>query len=67
MLNFKGAKCFSIEFRDCDLKGADFMQATYSITLAVECISAQHLSQVVIYSMQIIDDSVSKSVTDVVE
>jgi fluoroquinolone resistance protein len=30
MSNFKGAKCFSIEFRDCDLKGADFMQATYS-------------------------------------
>ena len=30
MSNFTGAKCFGIEFRDCDLKGANFMQASFS-------------------------------------
>jgi fluoroquinolone resistance protein len=28
--NFKGAKCFGIEFRSCDLKGANFIQASFS-------------------------------------
>jgi fluoroquinolone resistance protein len=30
MSNFKGARCFGIEFRHCDLKGANFIQASFS-------------------------------------
>ena len=30
MSNFKGAKCFSVEFLGCDLKGADFLRASFS-------------------------------------
>lgn len=30
MANFKGADCFGIEFRECDLKGANFVQASFA-------------------------------------
>lgn len=30
MANFIGANCFGIEFRECDLKGASFVQANFS-------------------------------------
>jgi len=30
MSNFTGAKCFGVEFKDCDLKGANFILATFS-------------------------------------
>ncbi|MGF1698996.1 Qnr family pentapeptide repeat protein [Photobacterium makurazakiensis] len=30
MSNFSGAKCFGVEFRNCDLKGANFQQAIFS-------------------------------------
>ncbi|MDN3616429.1 MAG: Qnr family pentapeptide repeat protein [Vibrio gallaecicus] len=29
MSSFKGANCFGVELRDCDLKGADFAQASF--------------------------------------
>jgi len=63
MSNFKGAKCFGIEFRDCNLKGLISYKPLSQIKLAVECISAQHLSQVVIYPTQILSDNVSKNMT----
>ncbi|KOO09815.1 fluoroquinolone resistance protein, partial [Vibrio xuii] len=30
MANFKGADCFGIELRECDLKGANFVQANFT-------------------------------------